>query len=106
MTYHFDGTTENVLYFSLDYTDKNGTDTLRTELDLYGIAEENGCNIKDLTENEIHNAIDKKLMKLTEQFPFEIQEHYKAIRGYKTTYKKACSAAKKSMDNIINRTSI
>ena len=100
MTYHFDGTTENVLYFSLDYTDNNGKDTFITELNLYDMAEENGRDIKDLTENEIHNVIDKKLMELTESFPYEVQKNYQSIRGYKTAYKKACSAA----DNIISGT--
>lgn len=95
MTYRFNGITENTLYFSLDYTDNNGKDTFMTELNLCDIAEENGCNIKDLTENEIHNAIDRKLMELTESFPYEVQENYESIRGYKTAYKKACSAIKK-----------
>lgn len=100
MTYYFNGIIENTLYFSLDYSDDNGKDTHTTELDLYDMAEENGCDIKDLTENEIHNAINKKLMELTESFPYDVQKNYQSIRGYKTTYKKACSAA----DNIISGT--
>lgn len=94
MTYHFNGIIENTLYFSLGYTDNNGKDTLRTELNLYNIAEENGCDIKDLTENEIHNAIDRKLMELTESFTYEVQKNYQSIRGYKTAYKKAIASAK------------
>lgn len=94
MTYHFNGIIENTLHFSLNYIDNNGKNTFITELDLYDIAEGNGCDIKDLTENEIHNAIDRKLMELTESFPYTVQKNYQSIRGYKTTYKKATIAAK------------